>query len=96
VEKDLRAVLGRPVASPFSRTYCGGGDLNACRDSLWAVMQNVANDLAAAQGPDPTQWRADATAERLKFRPGLIPQTAAWVNRPTFQQVGSFTGHRKR
>ena len=25
------------------------------------------------QGPDPRQWRADATNERIKFTPGLIP-----------------------
>jgi acyl-homoserine lactone acylase PvdQ len=96
VDKDLRTLLGRQVASRFSRTYCGNGDLNACRDSLWAVLQKAAQDLAAAQGPDPTQWRADANAERLKFRPGLIQQTARWSNRPTFQQVGQFSGHRKR
>src|SRR4051812_46364084 len=96
VEKDLRTLMGGRLASPFSRIYCGNGDLNACRDSLWAVLQKVAQDLAAAQGPDPTQWRADANAERIKFRPGLISQTARWANRPTFQQVGQFSGHRKR
>ena len=31
--------------------------------------------MAAAQGPDPTQWRSDATRERIKFTPGLIPTT---------------------
>lgn len=96
VNKDLRALLGQPVASPFSRRYCGNGDLAACRDSLWAVVQKAAQDLAAAQGPDPSAWRADAAAERIKFRPGLLTQTMAWSNRPTFQQVGQFSGHRKR
>jgi hypothetical protein len=94
VDKDLRAITGKPVASPFSRIYCGNGDLAACRDSLWAVIQQVAKDLSAAQGADPAQWRADATAERIKFRPGLIQDTARWTNRPTFQQVGQFSGHR--
>jgi acyl-homoserine lactone acylase PvdQ len=96
VEKDLRALTGGPVSSRFSRSYCGNGDLNACRESLWAVLQKAAQGLAATQGPDPAAWRADASAERIKFRPGLIPQTAAWANRPTFQQVGQFSGHRKR
>jgi acyl-homoserine lactone acylase PvdQ len=96
VTKDLRSLLGQQVGSPFSRRYCGNGDLNACRDALWAVLQKAAQDLAAAQGPDPAQWRADATAERIKFRPGLLTQTMAWSNRPTFQQVGQFSGHRKR
>jgi acyl-homoserine lactone acylase PvdQ len=96
VDKDLRSLLGQPVAEPFSRRYCGNGDLAACRDSLWAVLQKAAQDLAAAQGPDPAAWRADATAERITFRPGLLTQTMRWTNRPTFQQVGQYAGHRKR
>ena len=96
VQKDLRSVLGQPVQSPFSRRYCGGGDLNACRDSLWAVIQNIAANLAAAQGPDPNAWREDANPERIQFKPGLLTQTMRWTNRPTFQQVGQFSGHRKR
>jgi acyl-homoserine lactone acylase PvdQ len=96
VTKDLRSLLGQQVASPFSRRYCGNGDLDACRASLWAVVQKAAQDLAAAQGPDPAAWRADANAERIKFRPGLLTETMRWSNRPTFQQVGSFSGHRKR
>jgi acyl-homoserine lactone acylase PvdQ len=96
VDKDLRSLLGLPVQQPFSRRYCGDGDLAACRDSLWAVLQKVAQDLSAAQGPDPSTWRADATGERITFKPGLISQTMRWANRPTFQQVGQYSGHRKR
>lgn len=96
VDKDLRSLLGQQVQQPFSRRYCGNGDLNACRDSLWAVLQKVAQDLSAAQGPDPSAWRADATAERITFKPGLLGQTMRWANRPTFQQVGQYSGHRKR
>lgn len=96
VEKDLRSVLGRPVKAPYSRRYCGNGDLAACRDSLSGVLQKVTQDLAAAQGDDPAAWRADASAERLTFKPGLLTQTMRWANRPTFQQVGQYTGHGKR
>jgi Penicillin amidase len=96
VDKDLRSLLGQQVRQPFIRRYCGNGDLNACRDSLWAVLQKVAQDLSAAQGPDPAAWRADATAERITFKPGLLGQTMRWTNRPTFQQVGQYSGHRKR
>jgi acyl-homoserine lactone acylase PvdQ len=96
VEKDLRQLLGQPVQSGFSRRYCGDGDLTACRDSLWAVLQKAAQDLAAAQGPDPAAWRSDATGERITFKPGLLTQTMRWTNRPTFQQVGQYSGHRKR
>jgi acyl-homoserine lactone acylase PvdQ len=96
VEKDLRTLLGLPVQQPFSRRYCGNGDMTTCRESLWAVLQKAAQDLAAAQGPDPAAWRADANAERITFKPGLLTQTMRWTNRPTFQQVGQYSGHRKR
>ena len=58
------------------------------------ALDAAGRKLAAQQGPDPTAWRADATAERLSF--GFLPLTARWTNRPTFQQVISFTGHRPR
>jgi hypothetical protein len=96
VDKDLRSLLGEQVSGPFSRRYCGNGDMNACRQSLWAVIQKVANDLAAAQGPDPAGWHSDANVERIAFPPGLLAQTMRWANRPTFQQVGQFSGHRPR
>ena len=52
-------------------------------------------ELEAAQGPDPNAWRADATAERIKFLPGLLPFTMRYTNRPTgIQQVIEFKGHR--
>jgi hypothetical protein len=50
----------------------------------------AAAELAAAQGPDPTAWRADATLDRINFQPGLIADTMRWTNRPTFQQVIRF------
>ena len=34
VNKGLRAVLGRPVASPYSRGCCGAGTLRSCRVQL--------------------------------------------------------------
>ena len=52
--------------------------------------------LQAKQGGDPTTWRADARPERIGFTTGLIRDTMAWANRPTFQQVMSFSGHRTR
>ena len=54
-------------------------------------------ELSATQGNDPNLWRADATKERITFRPGLIPETTMrWTNRPTYQQIDVFDGHRKR
>jgi acyl-homoserine lactone acylase PvdQ len=74
--------------------FCGGGDSGRCRASLWAALDAAGSELAAAQGPDPRQWRADAAAERITF--GFLPKTMRWANRPTFQQVVSFDSHRPR
>jgi hypothetical protein len=91
VDKDLRTLLGgRGVRDRFNLRYCGGGSLSACRASLWAALKGAADGLAAAQGPDPAKWRADANAERLRFAPGLIANTMRFTNRPTFQQVLRF------
>jgi acyl-homoserine lactone acylase PvdQ len=96
VEKDLRALLGRPVRGAFGGRYCGAGDLAECRGSLWAALDSAVGTLEAAQGTDPTRWRADARPERIRFSGGLLPQTMRFANRPTFQQVVMFTGHRRR
>jgi acyl-homoserine lactone acylase PvdQ len=94
VDKDVRSLLGKPVAGPFRTKFCGGGDLAACRAALWTAFEQAGAELAAAQGTDPAAWRADATKERIRFSPGILTDTMRWANRPTFQQVMSFTGHR--
>jgi hypothetical protein len=96
VDKDLRTLLGRPVSGRFNTRYCGQGSLAACRDSLWAALDAAGNQLAAAQGADPSAWRQSAQPERIRFAPGLLPNTMRWTNRPTFQQVMTYSGHRPR
>ena len=60
-----------------------------------AALQATGVELEAQQGPDPTAWRADATAERITFAPGLLPFTMRYTNRPSgIQQVIEFKGHR--
>jgi acyl-homoserine lactone acylase PvdQ len=94
MDKDLRTILGEHVRGKFTVRYCGGGHLGRCRRLLWAALDQAGNELAAAQGPDPSAWRSSATAERLSFVPGLLPYTLRYVNRPTgIQQVLSFFGH---
>jgi hypothetical protein len=98
VQKDLRTLLGDNVKGPYSRRYCGNGDMSACRASLWQALSDASAELAAAQGNDPAAWHADATAERIVFQPGLLgpSNTIRWTNRPgAFQQVMQFGGHRK-
>jgi acyl-homoserine lactone acylase PvdQ len=85
VDKDLRTLLGDPVKGRFNLSYCGNGSLDACRASLWAVVERVAGELAAEQGPEPSSWTGPAG--RTGFTPGLIPDTIRTTNRPTFQQV---------
>lgn len=95
MDKDLRTLLGRAVKGKFQVRYCGNGDLTACREALWSALQAAGDQLATSQGPDPTAWRADATAERIKFVPGLLTFTMRYTNRPTgIQQLITFTGHR--
>jgi len=96
VDKDLRTVLGQPVRGPFATRFCGAGSLTTCRDALWAALGSAAADLAKTQGSDPAQWRADANSERIVFTSGVLPDTMRWTNRPTFQQVITFGGHRPR
>ncbi len=94
VYRDLERQLGHPLPGAFSRAYCGGGSLAACRASLWSAVQTAAAQLAASQGANPGAWHASATAERIVFAPGLLAATMRWTNRSTFQQVITFTGHR--
>ncbi len=96
VDKDLRALLGRDVGSPFRTRFCGAGDLAACRTALVGALEAAGDQLAAAQGSDPTRWRADARPERTQFAGGLLPRTMRFANRPTFQQVFTFGAHRAR
>ena len=94
MSKDLRSLLGRPVKGPYSRRYCGNGDLSACRASLWAVIRQSADALATTQGTDLGAWRADANEERIDFLPGVLGSTMRWTNRPTLHQLMEFNGHR--
>jgi acyl-homoserine lactone acylase PvdQ len=94
VQKDLRAVLGRPVAGAYKTRFCGAGDVAKCAASLWAVLDQAAGELAAAQGSDASTWRADATAERIRFAPGILARTMRGSNKPTFQQAITFATHR--
>ena len=89
VDKALRMVLGLPVKGPFASSGWCGGSVPACRDAVWAGI-----DAAVGSGPDPATLRADAKADRIHFAPGILPDTMRWTNRPTFQQVLSFGGHR--
>ncbi|WP_138904042.1 penicillin acylase family protein [Streptomyces albidochromogenes] len=98
VDKDLRTVLGQRVEGPLARTYCGGGDLFACRDTLLATLkQAVAKPAAEVYPGDESceageQWCADSIVHRAVG--GLTHPAMHWQNRPTYQMVSEFPSHR--
>jgi acyl-homoserine lactone acylase PvdQ len=89
LDKDLRRLTGERFKAPFERRYCGNGNRARCARAVWAALEAVPGD--------PDTMRADATKERISFRPGLLPTTIRYTNRPSgIQQVISFDRHRPR
>ena len=95
VHKDLRQVLGLPVADPFSRTYCGAGVLADCRTSLWQSLEQAAADLEAEfSSANVADWKRAIADEDVRASVvGVVGVPAIhWINRPTFQQVVQIGG----
>ena len=99
VNKDLRTLFGKRVAQEYSHGYCGNGRLARCRSDLRASLRAAVARVLARQGVDRV---ADLTYG--KSQDAIVSSTAGvvgvrpidWQNRPTFQQVVAFTGHRRR
>jgi len=97
VEKDLRAVLGDTVPE-WSKKYCGGGTVTACRTALLTSLTTALAEPAATTYPGDThctaadQWCADAIVQSPLG--GITHDLIAWQNRPTYQQVVSFPAKR--
>jgi acyl-homoserine lactone acylase PvdQ len=90
VHKDLRRVLSQPVADPWSRAYCGNGNLAACRAALWSALDQTAADLEAEFGSaNVADWRRTLEYEDVRHTAAGVTMIPAihWINRPTFQQV---------
>ncbi|WP_431773491.1 penicillin acylase family protein [Streptomyces cucumeris] len=98
VDKDLRKVLGEDVKGPLATSYCGGGELGACRDALLTTLKQAAAKSATDVYPGDDsckagdQWCADAIIHRAVG--GITHDTIGWQNRPTYQQVVEFPAHR--
>ncbi|MBB6629374.1 penicillin acylase family protein [Nocardioides sp. KIGAM211] len=99
VNKELRSVLGQRVAAPYDVSYCGRGKRAACRSALRASLAAAVTRMLKEQGVtkvgDLTYDKSEddirsVTAGVVGVRP------IDWQNRPTFQQVVEFTGHRPR
>ena len=85
------------MAEPYSRGYCGSGNVEACSKSLWAAMSTALESLAAEQGKNPNRWRAPKV--QIEFPPaGTLFRkefNIPWTNRSTFQQVIEFSSHQE-
>nr|WP_051971218.1 penicillin acylase family protein [Kitasatospora azatica] len=98
LDKDLRTALGRPVAGPLAQPFCGGGSLTACRSVLLSTLQQAATQTPAQVYPGDgdcsagDQWCADTIIQRPLG--GVTDAKTTWQNRPTYQQVVEFPGHR--
>ena len=96
VEKDLRALLGEPVAGALSRRYCGGGDRATCEADLRGKLQAAIAEPRATTYADPQCNTADNAAlndqvcfDAIEYSAvGAVDQPLQrWQNRPTFQQT---------
>jgi hypothetical protein len=82
IAKELGRLVGTPQRAPFKEHYCPAA---TCAAKVWGALDAVPGD------PDALR----ATAGRITFRPGLLPATIRYTNRPSgIQQVISFSGHR--
>ena len=101
--KDLRRVLGRPVARPYSKRYCGGGDRARCRAVLLDALARALDDPPATLYADSACAEAGRPGDQtcfdaIVFRAtgGVTQPMIGWQNRPTFQQAAEVEGHRPR
>jgi hypothetical protein len=112
--KDLRTVIGgrtkQRVRGRYSRVYCGGGRLKACRQTLLDTLSDALgkdrtdlykDDTCGSQpafGPsDPMRKQFDQECyDAIHFQAiGLAElPMIPWQNRPTFQQAVEVQGHR--
>ncbi|WP_410616379.1 penicillin acylase family protein [Amycolatopsis sp. lyj-109] len=98
VNKDIRQVLGQPVAGPLGQTFCGNGDVTACRQALVDSLTTAAGQAANTVYPGDAncsagdQWCADSIVQNPLG--GITQDKISWQNRPTFQQVVEYAAHR--
>ncbi|MFD9235179.1 penicillin acylase family protein [[Kitasatospora] papulosa] len=97
-DKDLRQVLGQSVKGPLAKTYCGGGDLSACRSALLGTLKAAAAEPATTVYPGDDSCKAGEQwcTDTIVHRPlgGISQKSIHWQNRPTYQQVVEFPSHR--
>jgi acyl-homoserine lactone acylase PvdQ len=94
-DRDIKKLLKIKQPQPFVNDYCGAGNLQRCRTSLWDTLAAAGQQLTKQYGTsNPSRWHASATPIALHFVP--VPLiTLQYTNRPSgIQQVISFNRHR--
>ena len=97
LSKDLRSVLGKKVAGPYSTAYCGKGSLKACRTTLRRSLADAVARVLKKQGKSSVgQLTYDKHEDDIVSTTGGVVgvRPIDWQNRPTFQQVIEFLSHR--
>jgi acyl-homoserine lactone acylase PvdQ len=98
VDKDLRAVLGRPVAGGLGQKFCGAGVLTGCRTALLSSLTQAVSTPASTTYPKDgycsagDAWCADTIVQSPLG--GINQDKISWQNRPTYQQVVEFPAAR--
>src|SRR6266542_3383787 len=49
-DRDIRRLLGKNQKQPFANRYCGGGNLQRCRRSIWEAIAAAGDELTSQQG----------------------------------------------
>jgi hypothetical protein len=109
VDKDLRQLARgrRKVKGPHSRVYCGRGRKAACRQAIAGALRDAAEQVKARYGvtsldevkiPATCSTSGERRCDQTEYTTaGAVDVPASpWQNRPTFQQIIEFTGHRPR
>ena len=100
VSKDLRDLLaanhlGAAPSARYSRIYCGGGSLTACRQALQnSLQQALSVTPAQIYGHGACEENAQASCfdmNRWTVASGVSVPPFPFQNRPTFQQVVELT-----
>jgi acyl-homoserine lactone acylase PvdQ len=100
VSKDLRRLLaanklGPAPKAPYSRIYCGGGSLEACRQALQSSLSEALSVTPAQiYGQGPCEQNPQASCfdmNRWVTASGYSVPPFPFQNRPTFQQVVELT-----
>jgi acyl-homoserine lactone acylase PvdQ len=98
VDKDLRAVLGEPVAGALPQRFCGDGTVAGCRQVLLTSLTDALAEPATTTYPGDDVCAAGNLwcADTIRQAPlgGIKHALISWQNRPTFHQVVSFPAAR--